>query len=169
MVDPDPAAARGRTDDRFVEGIDVLPTFLDALGAPIPDHVIEGRSLLPQIRGREFEPRDAVFAELDYGFRRARKALGRQPQDCRGYMVRTGRWKYVEWPGFRPQLFDLESDPGEYHDLGEDRGRAGVRREMKERLFDWMASRKTRARMSDTDVEARTDTHRARGIHIGIW
>ena len=169
VVDPDPSAARGRTDDRFVEGIDLLPTFIEAVGGKVPDHVIEGRSLLPHLRGHEFEARDAVFGELDYGFRRARKALGRQPQDCRGYMVRTSRWKYVEWPGFRPQLFDLETDPGEYQDLGEDRGRAGVRREMKERLFDWMAARKIRARLSDAEVEARTDTHRDRGIHIGIW
>ena len=40
---------------------------------------------------------------------------------------------------------------------------------MKDRLFDWISTRKLRARLTDAEVETRTDTHRARGIHIGIW
>ena len=169
VVDPDPAAARGRIDDRFVEGIDLLPTFIEAVGGTVPGHVIEGRSLLPLLRGGPAKAKDAVFCELDYGFRRARQALGRAPSDCRGYMVRTERWKYVEWPGFAPQLFDLDNDPGEYRDLGTDPGRAKIRREMKDRLFEWLEARPIRARLADAEVEDRTDTHRKRGIHIGIW
>jgi arylsulfatase A-like enzyme len=171
VVDPDPAAAatRGTVDDRFVEGIDILPSFIEAVGGSVPGHLIEGRSLLPWLRGRPAEAREAVFGELDYAFRRARQVLGRSAQDCRGYMVRTRRWKYVEWPGFAPQLFDLDDDPGEYRDLGSDLGRAAIRREMKDRLTAWLIAGKTRARLSDAEVEARTDTHRTRGIHIGIW
>ncbi|MSP49605.1 MAG: phosphonate monoester hydrolase [Alphaproteobacteria bacterium] len=171
VVDPGTAAAptRGTVDDRLVEGIDLLPTFIEALGGTVPTHIVEGRSLLPHLRGGPVEARDAVFCELDYGFRRVRQTLGRAPRDCRGYMVRTKRWKYVEWPGFAPQLFDLDDDPSEYRDLGADGGNAGIRREMKERLFERLAWRKTRTRLSDAEVEARTDNHRARGIHIGIW
>ena len=32
-------------------------------------------------------------------------------------MVRFGRYKYVHYEGYRPQLFDLEADPGETRDL----------------------------------------------------
>ena len=28
-------------------------------------------------------------------------------------MLRKGRWKYHEYIGFEPELFDLESDPDE--------------------------------------------------------
>jgi len=40
---------------------------------------------------------------------------------------------------------------------------------MRERLFDWLATLKRRATVTDRDVELRTDAHRAHGIHIGIW
>jgi choline-sulfatase len=33
------------------------------------------------------------------------------------YMLRKGRWKYIEYVGFEPELFDLVDDPGEAHDL----------------------------------------------------
>ena len=84
-------------------------------------------------------------------------------------MLRTAEWKYVHWEGFRPQLFDLVADPGEFIDLGAaDRCRA-VRARLSERLFDWLATRKRRTTVDDDGVERRTDNHRAHGIHIGIW
>jgi arylsulfatase A-like enzyme len=169
VVDPDPIGQRGIVDDRLVEAVDVLPTLVEAVGGKVPAHVVEGTSLLPHLRGGEAKAKDAVFCELDYGFRRARQVLGRQPGECQGMMVRTDRWKYVEWPGYAPQLFDLENDPGEYQDLGSDPAKAWIRRELKDRLFGWMTTRKLRARLTDAEVETRTDTHRARGIHIGIW
>jgi arylsulfatase A-like enzyme len=171
VVDPDARAdrTRGTVDERLVESVDLVPSFIEAAGGSVPEHLIEGRSLRPLLHGEAVRWRDAAFAELDYGFRRVRQLLGRAPRDCRGFMIRTERWKYVEWPGFHPQLFDLGEDPGEYRDLGQDPARAEIRREMKDRLFDRMASRKVRTGIADAKAEAATDTHRARGIHIGIW
>jgi choline-sulfatase len=34
-------------------------------------------------------------------------------------MVRIGKWKYIHYPGYAPQLFDLEHDVLENNDLGE--------------------------------------------------
>jgi arylsulfatase A-like enzyme len=172
VCDPDPraGATRGSVDARFVEGVDVVPTILDALGVPGAPHRIEGASLLPRLRGETGGgPRDAVFAELDYGFRRARRVLRRGAGECRAFMVRTAEWKYVHWEGFRPQLFDLVADPREFCDLGADPRRCAERTRLAERLFDWLATRKRRTTLSDATVAARTDTHRQRGIHIGIW
>ncbi len=121
VYDPDPAAdaTRGSVETRFAEGIDLVPTFLEALGLPGARERIEGHSLLPLTRGASVsEWRDCVFSELDYGYREARRILGRKPDECRAWMVRTDRWKYVFWQGFRPQLFDLDADPDEYCDLG---------------------------------------------------
>jgi arylsulfatase A-like enzyme len=172
VCDPDPRAdaTRGSADPRFVEGIDVVPTILDALEIDGARHRVEGRSLLPLTRGDAPAAwRDCVFSELDYGFRRARHVLHRGVRECRGFMVRTHTWKYVHWEGFRPQLFDLDADPQELLDLGAEARHDAVRSAMRERLFDWMSTGKRRTTVSDEVVASRTDAHRAHGIHIGIW
>ncbi|MFO1080529.1 MAG: sulfatase-like hydrolase/transferase, partial [Reyranellaceae bacterium] len=166
VYDPDPAAdaTRGTVDPRFVEGIDVVPTSLAALGQPGQEHLVEGRSLLPLLRGGgPVQWRDAVFSELDYSFRQARLLLERGPRDCRAIMVRTERWKYVWWQDFRPMLFDLAEDPRELRDLGGEAGHDGVRREMEERIAAWLKARKTRITVDDATVLARTHTHHQHG------
>ena len=52
--------------------------------------------------------------------RRARRILDHPVGDCRMVMVFDGRWKYLYVEGFRPMLFDLETDPEEFFDLGGD-------------------------------------------------
>jgi arylsulfatase A-like enzyme len=172
VFDPDARAdaTRGCAEPRFVEAVDVVPTILDALGLAGAPHRIEGRSLLALTRGAPAADwRDAAFAELDYGFRRARRVLGRSVGECRAYMVRTAQWKYVHWEGFRPQLFDLVADPGETIDLGAAPGLDAQRAVLRERLFDWLATRRRRTTVTDATVDARTDAHRRHGVHIGIW
>jgi arylsulfatase A-like enzyme len=172
VYDPDRAAdaTRGSVEMRFAEGIDLTPTFLDALGIPIAAERIEGTSLLPLIR--DCAPmvwRDFVVSELDYGYRQARLLLGRAPGACRAWMVRTERWKYVQWQDFRPQLFDLAADPEEFDDLGEDASREQVRREMRERLLSWFTRLKRRITVSDAGVESATAAHRRGGVFFGEW
>ena len=36
------------------------------------------------------------------------------------FMIRNGKYKYVHYVAYRPQLFDLDSDPEELRDLAED-------------------------------------------------
>ena len=172
VYDPDPMAdaTRGTIDERFVEAIDVVPTVLAALGLPGQEHLVEGRSLLPLLRGTTGETwREAVFSELDYSFREARLILKRRPDECRAMMVRTDRWKYVWWQDFRPMLFDLASDPRELQDLGASDAHSAVRREMEERLAAWLRLRKTRVTVDDPYVAARTATHKKHGIFFGVW
>ena len=172
VVDPDPAAdpTRGRVVDALAEAIDVVPTCLDALGVAPPGHIVEGRSLVPFMRGpAPAHWRDAAFSELDYAFRKARNWLGVAPDRARAWMVRTERWKYIHYEGFRPQLFDLAHDPHEFVDLGDDPGHAVIRAELHERLFAWLRGLKIRVTISDDEVAARTGTAAKRGIHIGVW
>jgi arylsulfatase A-like enzyme len=172
LYDPSPQAdaTRGTGDSRFVEGVDVVPTVLDTLGISLPSHRIEGRSLLPLTRSVNANAwRDAAFCELDYSYRRARRVLGRDVDECRAWMVRTSRWKYVHWLGMRPQLFDLDADPSESRDLGARPGHEAVIAEMQSRLFDWLSRAKRRTTVSDGEVDDRTDAHRRHGVHIGIW
>lgn len=172
VVDPRASAdkTRGQALPHMVQAIDVLPTILEAFGVARDawGHIVEGESLLPLLYGQPVPWRDAVFSEADYAFRGARWTLGRKPSECRGTMVRTAEWKYVQWQGFCPQLFDLKSDPDELNDLGE-RPPPDVEREMRERLLSWSLLRKNRTTTSDAEVEERTEAVKRHGIHIGAW
>jgi arylsulfatase A-like enzyme len=172
VYDPDPAAdaTRGHIETRFAEGVDIVPTFLEALGLPIASERIEGRSLLTLTRAAQVsEWRESVFSELDYGYREARRTLRLKPDECRAWMVRTDRWKYVHWLGFAPQLFDLDADPDEYCDLGRDSGAEIVRRDMHERLLVWFMRLKRRVTVTDDEVEAATAVHKRAGVFFGQW
>jgi arylsulfatase A-like enzyme len=173
IVDPDAAAdrTRGTTEQRLVEAIDVLPTLLDAVEVVIPDHIVEGRSLLPLIRDRKIAGwRDAVFSEFDYSFRRAtREHLGRPVDGCRMFMRRSARWKYIVAEGFRPQLFDLVADPDEFVDLGAEPAYATTRAELDAQLFAWLRGRKLRVTAADDVVTGWTRRSEDAGIKIGLW
>ena len=163
-------AAPGRRESRLVEAVDVLPTALQALGLPPARHRVEGESLMPLLDGQApARWREAVFSELDYAYRRARLLLGRQPDECRAWMVRTATHKYVHWQGLPPQLFCLQHDPREVIDRGRDPGLEGVRDAMRERLREWSLGLKRRTTVSLDDIAARTDAHRRAGVFYGQW
>ena len=164
-----PAGAQGQVNSRLVEAIDLAPTFVEALGGKPASHVLEGRSLIATLNGRDEKWREAAFSEADYAFRQARRDLGVAPADARAWMVRTDRWKYIHYRGFRAQLFDLESDPHEMHDLGESANYADVRAHHYGLLANWSLERKMRVTMPDEAVEQRTNTHKKRGFNYGVW
>lgn len=172
IVDPraDADGTRGTTCDALVEAIDLVPTFIEATGAPQADHRLEGKSLQPFLHGHPVDGwRNAVFSEIDYGFYAAREMLQIGVSDARGYMVRTDRWKYVHFKGFPPQLFDLEADPREFNDLGRDPAYQEVRANMHYRLLDRLVERKNRVTMTDTEVHAVRRNEDESGILIGKW
>jgi arylsulfatase A-like enzyme len=173
VVDPSPAAdaTRGTTVDALVESIDLAPTFLDALDLPAAPEWLEGQPLTGWLHGTPPERwRDAVFSENSYAFRDpVRLPLGRAVDECQMTMVRTVRWKYVHHEGLRPQLFDLQADPQELNDLGDDPGFAGVREEMAMRMFDWLRQRKRVCTISQEDIASWNRREIDAGIRIGEW
>ena len=165
-----PGAVAGRRVEALVEAIDVVPTVLAAFGLPAARHRVEGRSLLPWLAG---EPprawRDAVFSELDWSYREARRTLGREPDRCHAWMVRTADWKYAHWLDLPPQLFDLRADPDEFHDLGRVPALEARRQEMRARLFDWFCGLKRRTTVALEEVEQGTAAHKRAGVFFGQW
>ena len=96
-----PGIGGGRVARTVARGIDVLPSLLDYAGLkPRPE--IEGRSLRPAIEGREMSDAPA-YAETLY----PQREFGWAPL----FAWRTARHKMIEAP--RPELYDLEKDPGE--------------------------------------------------------
>lgn len=87
--------------------IDAQNTILEAAGVGLSEaeRALPGRSLYASARAADTER--AVFSEYHDG-----GAI------TGFFMLRLGRWKYVHYPGFASQLFDLEADPHEQDDLG---------------------------------------------------
>jgi arylsulfatase len=93
--------AGGFVDDQ-AHVIDILPTLLDAAGAPPPrTQKLEGRSLLPVLAGRRAAERPVT---------------GWEHQGHRA--LRMGRWKAVSRYQQPWELYDLEDDRSELNDLG---------------------------------------------------
>jgi len=96
--------------DALVYLYDLLPTICDLASTETPA-VVEGRSLMPVIAGRQSRVREWLFGAY---------------KDCQR-MVRDERWKLIEYNanGVRnTQLFDLQNDPDELHNLAADPGHA---------------------------------------------
>ncbi len=164
VYDPDPAAdgTRGTGERRLVEAIDLVPTFIDVLGGEIPDHVVEGRSLLPLLRQTPIgDWRDHVVSELDYAYTWCRRDLGLGVDQARATMLRTERWKYIHHETFASQLFDLDADPEELRDLGTDPDLENIRRELAGRLFEWFRQRKRRRTLAGAAVDSCWASRRA--------
>jgi hypothetical protein len=103
--------------------VDVAPTLLGLAGAePLPDVV--GRDLRPLVDGAETGERvayvETLATRLDYGWS---SLLG----------LRTARYKYIRAP--RPELYDLQDDPGERRNL------AGARPEVAAHLDRLLSER----------------------------
>ena len=161
---------RGSKEKKFIEAIDLLPTFLDAVESKASKHRLEGNSLIPILRGKKTSNwRDCVFSEIDYSFNEARKILNLGASDARAYMIRNKKWKYIYYKGFVPQLFDIENDPNEFKDLGKSSDHYSVREEMKELLLQRIISRKNRIAATDEFVLKERDYTKEDGIMIGVW
>jgi hypothetical protein len=113
----------------LVELRDVLPTFLDAAGLPIPA-AVEGKSLLQTLRG---EPWRALL-DLEH-------ASCYAPKD--GWVaLMDQRYKYIFYTITGEQLlFDLQSDPHETRDLASEVASAALVREWRRKMVQHLAVR----------------------------
>jgi arylsulfatase A-like enzyme len=104
-----PGISAGRTLEEPVSLADVAPTILAIAGAA-PLQGATGRDLGPALRGAPLGDEgiylETLATQLDFGW---------SPL----LAIRTGRWKLVRAP--RPELYDLELDPGELRDLAPER------------------------------------------------
>jgi choline-sulfatase len=121
--------APGTTSDALVSSMDLAPTIVEMAGcAPFET---QARSLMPLLRG---EPTGDVF-ESDFAEFHGQRFFYTQR------IVWWGRHKYV-LNGFDfDELYDLETDPYEMHNLAPDPAYADLAREMASRM--WRRIRET--------------------------
>jgi len=157
--------------DLFHEMSARIPLLMrDPSAGGAPADAVEGKSLLPAVRGEACARREFVVSEIDFGDRGPRQLLDVAPYDCRAYMVRTARWKYIFHEKFRAQLYDLENDPDEFTDLGESPAHQTVRAQMREHLFHWLRNLRARTEVSLDELRARGPKRdEEMGIIIGRW
>ncbi|MEM9581008.1 MAG: sulfatase/phosphatase domain-containing protein, partial [Pseudomonadota bacterium] len=163
-------AARGTTCDALVESIDLAATFIEAAGGEVPAHIVEGRSLMPWLQGDAPEDwRSYAISEYDYSATPMAVKLGLEPKDARLFMVFDGRFKLMHAEGgFRPMLFDLQSDPDEFVDLAKTEDLRQTHADVLDRLYDhlleWGLRMSQRVTRSDADIEAMRGRSMRKGI-----
>lgn len=120
----------GQISDRVVGLQDVMPTMLDVAGLDLPD-TVEGRSVLGLLRGRS-EWRPYLHGEHSACY---------APENAMHYLT-DGTTKYVWFPPTgEEQLFDLQADPQELHDLAADPANEPRVKLWRERLIEQLAGR----------------------------
>ena len=152
----------GRIIDEPVQCIDVMPTLLELVGAPVPEGA-QGRSLMPLInhQGRDsgvstsWRPRP-IFCETSGGGYTADPQQYAQRQRA----VRTARWKLLHSiPENDRLLFDLERDPGERSDVSSEH--PDVADSLYGLLREWSAANAARSMAAsgndDASLEAQSE------------
>lgn len=95
----------GRRVSEQVSLVDIMPTVATLAGTTLPRSV-SGRDLTPSLQGRALSPQPAysetLFPRLHFGWSELRS-------------VADNRWKLIKAP--RPELYDLDSDPGETNNV----------------------------------------------------
>ena len=167
VYDPRTAAnpTRGTTCDALVEAIDLAATFVQAAGGAVPDHILEGRSLMPWLHGSVPPWRKYVISEYDYSGTPVAAKLGISNRDARLFMVFDGRFKMMHAEGgFRPMLFDLAEDPEEFVDLA----KTDLHGKVIDRLYGFLGQWGRRMSQRVTRSDAEIDAARGRSVRQGI-
>jgi len=123
----------GQKITEMVQNIDIAPTCLELAGAAAPDYM-QGRSMLPLLQGKTTPWRDAVLYE--YYWER------NYPQTPTVHGIRTDRYKYIHYHGIWDcdELYDLQVDPEENHNLIQSEAHQELVRELNQRLFNMLES-----------------------------
>lgn len=111
-----PSFPQGVVVKEPVSHVDAYPTIIQSTGESIDglEATHPGRSLASIAHGAR--PERTVLSEYH--------GMG---SSTGAYMIRMGRYKYVHYAKYAPQLFDLEADPEEITDLANDPAFAAVR------------------------------------------
>ncbi len=121
LIAAGPGIPEGRKCNAQVYLRDLYPTVCEWTHIETPS-TVEGASLVPLLDGRRKSVHSRVFCYF---------------RDCQR-MMRTDRWKLIYYPKIdRFQLFDLQEDPWEMHDLSDTASAHSTLVRLKADLQDW--------------------------------
>jgi N-acetylglucosamine-6-sulfatase len=122
----------GQTVDALTDNTDIAPTILDYAEVPAPDYFV-GQSMREVLNGTPPPDwRKEIYYEYywEYDF----------PMTPTTFGIRDERYKYIRYHGIwdRNELYDLENDPDEMHNLIEAPEHQERIEAMAGRLYDWL-------------------------------
>ncbi|MDP4644971.1 MAG: sulfatase-like hydrolase/transferase [Opitutales bacterium] len=140
LWDPSGRIPRGESSD-FVETQDMMATILDLCGVPQPDGS-RAHSLVKdnyQARADVFAEGGTYLAPLDQPIEGANLRAPHSPsQYGPGSMLRTKKWKLCTHSFDCWELYDLENDPAECHNVVNEAANAEVLQQLSQRLMQRM-------------------------------
>ena len=149
----------GKVIDAMVSNADLMPTLCEVAGVEPPTD-IDGKSLIPLVRGEVAKLHERIFVELTYhaaydpmrGARTERfkyirsfadRPLWLPPNVDNGLTkewFRQHRPEAFQTPRPKEMLFDLHADPLERCNLADDPAYAGVLAKIRQWVEEWMAA-----------------------------
>ncbi len=151
---PDGGLHRGHRFSELISHVDVVPTILDILDLPQPEH-LHGQSFWPLLQKDSYQPNEAIFAEKTYH-------TAYEPMRC----IRTTTHKLIvnlevdiainlpsdvqksrfalpmvqQITAHRPhiEVYDLSADPDERQNLAGQATVARIEGYVRQRLLEWM-------------------------------
>ena len=127
--------AKGSRCDTPVIGTDFLPTLCELAGVDIPaSKILDGKSLLSYIQGGQAPAERPLFWHFPaYLEANAQRGTWRTTPAC---AMRLGRYKLIEFfEDSRLELYDLETDISESHDLSADEPE--LTKKLHARMLEW--------------------------------
>ena len=117
----------GQSYDGLVELVDLAPTLMDLATGEVPEFM-QGKSLLPLCEDLDQQHRDHIYCEYYNAWSHPRSY---------GTMMRTDQHKIVVYHGGDDdELYDLDSDLGERHNLWRSEEHAPLRERLLKQAFD---------------------------------
>jgi len=105
LVIAGPGVGKGAKVDNIVSLIDIYPTLMD-MGRLKHPQGLDGESLMPLLQGKTTRSRNWALATFTG-----------TSSNTTMFMLRQGDWKYIAYPGYEAQLFNLSADPDEIRNL----------------------------------------------------
>ncbi len=155
-----PGVCGGVVHQEMISNVDVMPTLLDLAGLAHPAH-LHGRSFQGLLTGGQYTPNEAIFAEKTYhtyydpmrAIRTSRWKLianfefapwqETSPDyfgNAKGYVEVSKALKVPHDAQYHPpfELYDLENDPYEQHNLADEPSRRSTFEDLIRSLRKWM-------------------------------
>ncbi len=116
------------TSRAVVTGTDYYPTLLEMIGLPaMPKQHMDGKSFVSALKGKAYD-RGAIYWHFPH--------YSNHGYQSPGGAIRLGKYKLLEYfENGTVQLFDLDNDIGERHDLAD--SQPEITQKLKKMLHDW--------------------------------
>ena len=155
-----PGIAQGEVRHEMISNVDVMPTLLELAGLPVPGN-LHGRSFAGLLKGEAYTPNELLFAEKTYHtyydpmravrshhwklianfeFAPWQETSPDYFNNAKGYVEVSKALNVPYDVEYHPpyELFDLNTDPYEQHNLADDPQYRSQRDELIRALWEWM-------------------------------